>query len=295
MNQAGVRIRFMEFVAASGWAFSFGYDYADASPAYMAVRGDPGSDGPLEVFSFLPQVYGLEYAMARTAEPDEVWRFVRRHVAAGTPVMSEHLDGGLIASWRMKGGRRQLFFDGTVSPGWIDVDGLQPYGVYAFERERAPRPDVEILGAALRRAVAKGRPHEWKGVPQGLAALRRYRADVGDPSKDFAEVPEWFSWAAFQRLMARHCAAVWLQSVARTRSGETRSSIETAAARYDEAFDGYCRYLAAVRGPDRHRIPFEEQTRSPERIRVIVSLLDRAIAAEEAGLQALEDAIGVPA
>jgi hypothetical protein len=33
LNREGVPVRFMEFAAASGWAFSFGYRYGDPSPA----------------------------------------------------------------------------------------------------------------------------------------------------------------------------------------------------------------------------------------------------------------------
>lgn len=174
LNQAGVPIEFMEFAAASGWAFSFGYLYHDVSPAHMAVRGNPESDGPFEVFAFLPHEFGMGYDMALTAESVELWDFVKRQVDSGTPIMSEHMDGGLISSYRLRDGRRQLFFDGTVTPGWIDVDGLQPYAVYSFVREREPRPQDEINRTALGRAVAKGKEHSWKGVPQGLAGLRQY-------------------------------------------------------------------------------------------------------------------------
>ena len=88
LNQAGVSVGFMEFAAASGWAFSFGYLYGDISPAHMAVRGRPGADGPFEVFAFLPQEYGLGYEHALTSEPDRLWSFVKERVDSGVAIMS---------------------------------------------------------------------------------------------------------------------------------------------------------------------------------------------------------------
>ena len=291
LNHAGVPVRFMEFAAASGWAFSFGYSYDDASAAYMAVRGNPERDGPLETFAFLPVQYGLTYEMARTADPDQLWDFAQRHVDAGTPIMSEHMDGGLITSYRTKRGRRQLFFDGTVTPGWIDVDAFNPYAVYSFVKAGDGRPGQEITRATLERAVAKGKEHAWEGVPQGLAALRRYHADVSDPAKDFAACSEWFCWAAFERLMARRCAEVWLRSVAGTRTGDVKRLIATAADRYGAAFRCYDRYLAETQGCDPPGRTLTERARTPERIEVIVPLLERGIAEEAAGLEGLEEAL----
>ena len=47
LNHAGVEIDYMEFAAATGWAFSFGYLYDGVWPAHMAVRGTPGGDVPM--------------------------------------------------------------------------------------------------------------------------------------------------------------------------------------------------------------------------------------------------------
>ncbi len=181
LNHAGIEIDFMEFAAASGWAFSFGYRYEDISPAFMAVRGNPESNGPMEVFAFLPKQLGFDYEMARTQEDhDKLWSFVKRQVDAGTPIMSEHMDGGLITAYRDREGQRQLFFDATVATGWIDLDKLQPYGVYTLVKQRDSMPSDQIRSLALQRAVAMGEAPAWRGVPQGTAALRTYLADVRD-------------------------------------------------------------------------------------------------------------------
>jgi hypothetical protein len=291
LNHAGIPIRYMEFAAASGWAFSFGYLYDDISPAFMGVRGNPEEDGPFEVFSFLPLCHGLGYEMALTSDHEGLWRFVREHVDAGTPVMSEHMDGGLIAGYREKDGNRQIFLDGTVSAGWIDVGGLQPHAVYAFVREGEARPPGEVTREALGRAVAKGREHGWRGVPQGLSALRRYLADVSDLSKGFRETPEWFCWAAFQRLMARRCAQVWLASVAGTLPRSERMLLEKAASAYGAAFRYYDRYLGGVRESSLPKQSRQRGTRSPERVWAIVPLLAQGIGAEERGLDHLEEVV----
>ncbi|MEJ2678960.1 MAG: hypothetical protein P8174_07800 [Gemmatimonadota bacterium] len=289
LNHAGVDVGFMEFAAASGWAFSFGYRYDDESPAFMAVRGEPGKDGPTEMFAFLPECYGFAYDFALTSEAGGLWSFVNRHVDAGTPIMSEHMDGGLIVDYRVTRGRRQVFFDGAVTPGWIDVDGLQPYAVYAFTRARDPEPRAEILRKALRRAAGKGRPHDWRGVPQGLAALRQYLGDVQDAGKDFALCPDWLGWAAFERLMARRCAEVWLRSVADTLAGKAGRLLAAAAGRYGEAFAHYGRYLAALRdGPPDGA---DGQPLTPaNRIANAAPHLARGVAREAEGLDALAEA-----
>ena len=291
LNHAGVQIDFMEFAAASGWAFSFGYKYDDVSPAHMAVRGNPKADGPFEVFAFLPGCLGFEYDMAPTQAPDAVWTFVKKYVDAGTPIMSEHVDGGLITGYQEPEGSRQVFFDGTVMPGWIDVDKLDPYAVYVLVKHGEAMPPGEIARLALKRALAKGSAHDWRGSPQGVAGLQAYAADVTDPTKDFARTEEWFCWAAFQRLTARRCCAVWLRSMAAAVGGKTRDAVLAAAQHYEQAFQSYERYRAEVSTHELPPQPLRERARTPERIAVIAPLLEQGIAAEKAGLEALSEVV----
>jgi len=290
LNHEGVDIDFVDFAAMSGWAFSFGYQYGDISAAHMGVRGNPKDDGPIEVFAFLPLNLGFDYEMARTAEHDELWAFVQKHVEAGKPIMSEHFDGGLITAYRKKGGRRQVFFDGTVFPGWTYIEKLNPYAAYTLKKVGDPLPEKQIRNRALKRALAKGEPHEWKGTPQGLAALRSYAADVADPSKDFSDIEEWFCWAAFERLMARRCCELWLRDCAGEFHGELSSLLKKAAGKYREAFAQYEGYRAAVQDGFDPRTPLRERARTPERIAVIASILERGIQAESDGVELLEEA-----
>lgn len=291
LNHAGFPVTFMEFAALSGWSFSFGYQYMDVSPAFMAVRGRPEADGPPEVFGFLPKQLGLGYDMALTENPGQLWEFCKEKVDRGVPVMSEHMDGGLIVAYRTQGNRRQLFFDGTVAAAWIDVDGFNPYAVYSFVKEGEPRPMDQIVRAALQRAVAKGRPHDWEGVPQGLSALQRYLADVKDPSKDFEESAEWFCWATFERLMARRCSEVWLRTVGAGLGGEMGAALGAAAARYGQAFQYYDRYLGETQGCHPPRATLWARARAPERIEVCAPLLEQGIQAEAEGLEILEEVV----
>jgi len=293
LNHAGIDIDFMEFAAATGWAFSFGYSYDDVSAAYMAVRGDPKADGPFEVFAFLPRQYGFDYEMARTAEPDELWSFVTQRVDAGIPIMSEHMDGGLITAYRKHSGRLQLYFDGTAFPGWIDVDKLNPYAVYSLVQRRGARPHDEIRRAALERAVTKGRAHSWKETPQGMAALQCYLTDVSDATKDFADTGEWFCWAAFERLMARRCCEVWLRSTAQELDGEVCTLVSEAADRYGEAYRCYDRYRSEVGAGEPSPSSNERSARKPGRIAVTARLLEEGVEAEAAGLDVLARAIAV--
>jgi hypothetical protein len=225
--------------------------------------------------------------MALTEDPEALWQFATERIDADVPVMSEHLDGGLLVAYRCIEGRRQLFFDGTVRPGWIDGTAFQPHAVYSFVRERDPLSKQEIVRAALRRAWDRGRRHVHDGVPQGLAGLHAYQADIGDPERSFQEAQEWLCWAALQRLMARRCSEVWLRTVA-AEVPDASPFLRAAAQCYGKAFRHYRRFrqelgASASRGQPDSRVP----ERSPAAVRA----LGRGIEAEAAGLAALEEAV----
>ncbi len=291
LNHAGVSVDYMTFAAATGWAFSFGYKYDDISAAFLAVRGNPQGDGPFEVFAFLPTRLGFGYDWVPTKEPDRLWPFVREHVDAGTPIMSEHMDGGLLSAYREQEGKRQVYFDGTVAAGWMDVEALHPYAVYVLVREAEPQPWEQITAEALKRALRKGSPHEHKDGPGGLAALQAYLADVRDPAKDFEGVEEWFCWAAFERLMARKCAAVWLRRATELVPNRARQHVLDAAASYEQAYRCYEDYRAEVCAGEPTPVSLEQRARTPERIAAIAPLLAGGIEAEAAGLESIRKAV----
>lgn len=291
LNHAGIDIDFAEFTALSGWAFSFGYEYDDISTAYLAVRGAPGGDGPYEAFQ-IAEWFGLAYESARTEEKDELWAFVRKHIDAGTPIISEHFDGGLICGYREKDGTREVWFavdPPSGEPAWVDINDLHPYEVCALVKKGDPLPKRELYVKALQRAVMYATPHDPGGVPQGLAALEAYAADVADPSKDFANCGEYFCWATFERLMARRCAAVWLERAAEEL--DQFLGLGAAVARYQHAYELYQEYRKAVGGGNPNSGMTPEQLRSPEKIAQIVPLLRRALDEERAGLHEISVAL----
>jgi hypothetical protein len=205
--------------------------------------------------------------------------------------MSEHFDGGLMTDYRQKGKKRQLFFEGTAFPGWTDVDKLHPYAVYTLKRSGKALPEDQIRRLALRRAVAKGKPHEWKGTPQGMAALRAYLVDVNDETKDFSDMEEWFCWATFERLMARRCCELWLHSAAESFGENVESLLRDAARDYGEAFRQYESYRSTVQDGYRPGVSLHERARTPERIATIAPILEAGIAAESVGLERMEQAV----
>ncbi|MEW6249060.1 MAG: hypothetical protein AB1716_00305 [Planctomycetota bacterium] len=291
LNHAGEKLDFVDFAAASGWAFSFGYRYDDISPAFMAVRGVPGRDGPQEVFSFLPMRLGYGYEAARTGDVAELWPFVVRHVDEGTPIMSEHLDGGLITGYRGAEHEREVEFDGPVGGGWIAAGQLQPHAVYVLVRERDPLSWEQIVGEAVGRAAQKAAPHTWGDAPQGQAALESYWADVADPGKDFAATGEWFCWAAFERLMARSCCAIWLRRVAPLFDSGRESRLLEAATHYALAFERYAEFRCAVLAGEPSPLSLRERARTRDRIVAISPILKAGIAEEALGLKALQAAV----
>jgi hypothetical protein len=281
LRHAGVEADYEEFTALSGWAFSFGYSYGDISPAYLAVRGRPGGDGPYEVFQ-IAEWFGLAYEGCPTGEKDRLWDFVREHVGEGRPLISEHLDGGLIIGYRERDGRREVRFEGPVGKPWIDIEDLQPFEVCALVRSGEPLPKGELYLRGLQRAVHYASPHEAEGVPQGLAALEAYVADVADESKDFEGCGEYFCWAAFERLEARKCCATWLRRV-----GEELTDFGpySAADRYQRAWELYEQFRTAVGGGVEGSA--KDLPRRPETIAAVVPLLRRALNEERSALSEL--------
>ena len=292
LNHAGRRIGFDEFAACSGWAFSFGYGYDGLQTAFMAVCGDPKRDGPYEVFRWLTERLGFSYEGVSVADADQFWRFVISNVDAGRPVLSEHLDGGLIYGHRELNGERQVWFDGPVGRGWQKREALQPNWVYVLRRRDRATERKTLYRAALARAIQKASPHEYDGLPQGLAALEAYRNDVEDAGKSFEGRGDWFCWAAFERLSARLCCARWLRSVADLLGGAARGPLLVAARHYQAAFDRYERYRVEVKAGEQTDLPLGVRARTPERIGVIVPVLEAAIAEERQALGAMTRAVG---
>lgn len=288
LNHAGFEMDYAAFTALSGWAFSFGYQYGDISPGFMAVKGAPGSRGPYGAFQ-IAEWFGLGYDDCPTAEKDNLWDFVRKHVGEGRPVLSEHRDGGLIIGYREREGRRELRFTGNVGGPWLDIDDMQPYEVCVLLPGGEALPAPKLYTDGLRRAVHYGAMTEWDGVPQGIAALEAYAADVAGPTKDFADCGEYFCWAAFERLEARKCAAVWLERAADVLGGDARQPLLAAAGHYSEAHRHYEEYRRAVGGGD-ESAP-EGLERRPETIAKAVPILRAAIAEEKAGLAQMQAAL----
>jgi hypothetical protein len=290
LNRAGTEIDFAEFTAVSGWAFSFGYKYGDISPAFMAIRGEPGGDGPYQVFQ-IAEWLGYTYASAAVEKKDELWDFVRKHIDAGTPILSEHMDGGLICGYREKDSERQVWFavdPPTGEPAWVDISKLHPYEVCVLVKRGDPLAPRELYTKALQRAVKFASADEVNGVPQGLAALEAYAADVADPEKDFAQCGEYFCWATFERLEARECCAVWLERAAQLLD-EPR--LNAAAEHYRSAYDLYEEYRATAGAGEPTEKSLQEAARTPEQIAKLVPLLERALDEERAGLRAMEAAL----
>jgi len=288
LDHAGIPLDFAQFAAMTGWAFSFGYTRDDISPAFLAVRGNPQEDGPYEVFGSLTGWLGFEYESAPTQDRDKLWAFVQKHVDAGDAVLSEHLDGGLICGYREADGKRQVYFDGQPIMDWIDLDSIQPFEVCVLVRKRDPLPERELHLRALERAVRLGSAHTWNGVPQGLAALEAYAADVADSSHDFARTGEWFCWATFNRLDGRKCAAAWLEQAAQI-LGEPKLS--KAATCYHLAYESYAQYRKAVGAGEPQESSLQERVRTPAKAAQVSAILRQGIEHERAGLEAMAAAL----
>jgi hypothetical protein len=292
LNHAGTRIDFNEFVAVTGWAFSFGYKHDDWRTACMAVCGKSGADGPYEVFRWLPEKLGYTFEGVPVRDQAKFAAFVKQHVDAGRPVMSEHFDGGVICGYRQNAGQFEVWFDATVAEGWTPAGKMQPTWVFVLNRTGEPMERKQLYLAALARAITKASPHEHNGAPQGLAALEAYRRDVADPSKTFEKTSEWFCWATFERLMARRCCSVWLASATQVLGEPARAPLLEASAHYARAFEAYRRYETLVHEGEGTGVPLHERLRTPSMISKFAPLLDEAIAAERAGIAAMKKACG---
>lgn len=294
LRHAGETISFSDFAAACGWAFSFGYGYDSLSTAFMAVCGVPGRDGPYDVFSWLTRRLGYDYDGVAVRDEESFWAFVKQNVNAGTPILTDHFDGGIIRGYRLRDGEREVYFDGPVGAGWLKPDDLQgPCWAYVLRRAGGATPPAHLAREALRHALAKATAGPYDGVLQGLAALDAYRADVADPTKPFDDTGEhgcWFCWATFERLDARRCCADWLHTVADLIGGDAREPILSAADHYSFASDAYDRYRFAT-GAGEPTEGLRDRARTPDRIAVILPILDEGIAEERAGVEDLKLAV----
>jgi hypothetical protein len=275
LDHGGTKTDYAEVTAASGWAFSFSYKYDNWHVAAL----------PVEDFTFFPEQLGYSVESVRCEDREALWDFVKRHIDAGRPIVSTHTDGGLVYGYRIKEGERQIWFDGTICLDWIDIESPHPLDSCAvLTRNGKERPQELIIYAALARAVEAASPHEHNGVPQGLAALEAYLADVEDATKDFKDVGEWFCWATFERLEARWCCANWLRRAADVFHGEAQDRILAAADHYERAFQLYEQYRQEIQKPD---------NRSLERIAVAAPILKKAIGEERAGLEEMQKALAI--
>ncbi|MEI7833466.1 MAG: hypothetical protein WCJ56_09755, partial [bacterium] len=164
-NFAGVKVGYSEFIASTGWAFSFGYKYNDISPASLAVEGNPNEDGPYAMFRYTTQWLGYRYDGVPVKDEEKFWAFVTKNVDAGTPVLCEQFDGGLITGYRTKDGARQVWFDGWVGGGWTDIKKMQPAWVYILVKQGEPLSRRELYLRALRRAVTVAEAPRWRNIP----------------------------------------------------------------------------------------------------------------------------------
>ncbi len=273
LKHNGIETDYAELTAVSGWAFSFSYKYDNWHVAAL----------PVEDFTFLPEHLGYSVESIRCGDRDKLWDFIKRNIDAGRPVISTHTDGGLIYGYRVKEDKRQLWFDGSICLDWIDIEAPHPLDSCAvLVKSGKEHPQEIAIHDALAQAVEKASPHGNNGVPQGLAALEAYLADVADETKDFKYVGEWFCWGAFERLSARWCCANWLRRAADVFQGEAHDRILAAADYYENAFKLYDQYLQEVQKPD---------NRSPERIAVAVPILRKAINEERAGIEEMKKAL----
>ncbi len=273
---------YSELVAANGWAFSFSYKYGNWHVAAL----------PLEDFTWYPEQLGCRVESVACRDPDVLWKFVRRHTDAGTPIVSTRGDGGLVYGHRVKDGRRQYWFDGCPVWGWTDVGAPHRFDTCAvLVKGRTARPRKQVLLEALRRAVRLASPHERKGVPRGLAALEAYLADVSDPTKSFDELSEWFCWATFERLSARRCCAEWLRSAAGILGGQARGPLLAAADHYEEAFQAYHTYDEIVHAEEGTGLSLKQRVRTPKRIATFRRLLRQGIEAEREGIEQMKKAL----
>jgi len=275
-----------------------GSTYGDVSPAFLALRGDPRGDGPYEVFRFLPESLGYSYESALIEDKGPLWSFMKTHIDAGTPILTEQWDGGVFCGYRERDGKREVLFIWN-EPRWLDIAELQPYEVCALVKTRRTPDASAVWRESLKRALRFALPHDFKRgnetIPQGLSALHAYLADVKDPAKDFQNCQEWFCWATFSRLAARKACATWLRRVARTSDKRLADKLTAAAQQYDKAYKLYDRYRVEVGAGTSSTEDLASRARTPKRIAVIAPILEVGIAEEARAVDLLKDAVAMAA
>ncbi len=162
-------------------------------------------------------------------------------------------------------------------------------------RSYPPSSDFSLKAVAERSEEAIP-DYAGAGVPSAVvAALNHAGVPVG--FMEFVAASGWsFSFGYLYHdispaYMAVRCSEVWLRSVAGTQTGDAKGLLTAVADHYGEAFRNYDLYLGEIEGCTRPHPDLQERTRTPERIRAVAPLLERAIAEEALALEALEEAM----
>ena len=287
LNAAGTEIDYAEFVALSGWGFSFAYKYGDVSPGFIAVRGNPDGEEPISAFGWLTTRLGYTFDSAPTKQPENLWPFVKRHIDAGTPILTEHHDGGLITGYRERDGKREVWFAGSAFQDWVAIEKLDPFEVCVLVDDRDPMPREELVHEALERAVRFAGPSRANDVAMGLAAVEAFVEDMADPAKSFDDCQDWFGWASLERLTARKACAIWLTSLAEELP-LAEQPLKAAASHYRRAAYLYHSWRYGVLGL---RDADDPRARAPGKVAALAPLLREALAAEMEAIGELEDAV----
>jgi hypothetical protein len=274
LRHSGESVDYIDVTATSGWAFSFSYAYDNYHTAALSI-GD---------FDYLPEQLGYRTEVVGCRDKSALWEFVKRHVDAEQPLVCTLLDGGLIYGYREVEGTREMWFDGTVSMGWTDIESPHPMDTCAaFLKIEPSQSEVDIAHTALIRAVECG--------SDAQAALEAYVADVVNPEKTFTdESGLWFCWAAFERFTARWCCAQWLRRIADTLP-DAGNHLLAAAEQYKQAFQLYETYRLAIPAGVPTEVSLHERARTPERIAVVAPILREAIVVEKLGVEEMKRAV----
>jgi RNA polymerase sigma factor (sigma-70 family) len=296
-NAGDASADFTSVAAPSGFAFAFAYKYGDISPGWVSIRGTGREADPQALPASAAEATGLAFRGVSADDRDAFWSFIREHVDRDQAVLSEELDGGIYAGYRVKEGVRQVLFTGSPANGWHDVDRTPPVEAAVLERRGEPIRASERLRRGLHAAVDAAHAGPSRGTLHGLAGLDAFAADVADLSKDFDHCQEYLCWASFNWLSARRAAAAWLSEAADDPQTPEpiRATLRQAASSYSDAAAAYTRFVDEVAriGPDQAR----NQTRSFAETRAhaarpeILAMLQEGIAAEKRGAQQIEKAL----
>jgi len=309
---SGVKTNYAEFCAVSGWSAEFHYALDKVWLTYLTFENLPSG----RCFTRGVQLYGKRFSVfgwpKAENEQDRLlgaraaWEFIIANIAAGVPVLTDYIDGGVLYGYDETLDDPAIYFS-TNGPGFGAIkrstfNGIfqrDLHGLAVLADDESGPAERTIFFAVLTNLLLKAYEPESDGAPAGLAAMQALTGDLLSQQVDWKGKAEWLCRPLAEQSEARLCTAVYLRRHADLLGDAARLHLLAAADHYEQAFRAWRdRWEAgALTDGEEDERPADELIADTGRREAIAGHVCRAMGAELLALgevaQALEAAEAV--